>query len=102
MRIIMRDLIATKPLVYAARRLKVGDGFTVRSAQDARVLIALRKAKNHITEIATELPDDPPSTKTGVVPEVSDEPSSAKTSTGSSRRREQRPREAVKKTGAGD
>lgn len=41
----MRDLIATKSLTYATRRLKAGDGFTVRSDRDARVLIALRKAK---------------------------------------------------------
>lgn len=41
----MRDLIAIKPLTYASRRLKVGDGFTARSDRDARVLTALRKAK---------------------------------------------------------
>lgn len=41
----MRDLIATRPLTYATRRLQAGDTFTPRSAKDAKVLIALRKAK---------------------------------------------------------
>ena len=40
----MRDLIASKPLVYNSRRLKPGEGFMVRSLKDARVLVALRKA----------------------------------------------------------
>ncbi len=41
----MRNLIATKPLTYATRRLKAGDGFTTRTDKDARVLIAIRKAR---------------------------------------------------------
>lgn len=41
----MRNLIATKPLTYATRRLKAGDGFTARSDRDARILIAIRKAR---------------------------------------------------------
>lgn len=40
----MHNLIATKPFVYATRRLKAGEGFTVRSGKDARVLVALGKA----------------------------------------------------------
>lgn len=40
----MRNLIATKPFVYATRRLKAGEGFIARSGKDARVLIALGKA----------------------------------------------------------
>lgn len=41
----MRDLIAIKPLTYATRRLKAGEYFTARSDRDARVLVAMRKAK---------------------------------------------------------
>lgn len=40
----MRNLIATKPLVYATRRLKAGEGFIARSSRDARVLVAIGKA----------------------------------------------------------
>jgi hypothetical protein len=40
----MRNLIATKPLVYATRRLRAGETFVARSDKDARVLVALRKA----------------------------------------------------------
>ncbi|SFM00489.1 hypothetical protein SAMN03159423_4860 [Bradyrhizobium sp. NFR13] len=40
----MRNLIATKPFVYATRRLKAGDGFIARSGKDERVLVALGKA----------------------------------------------------------
>lgn len=41
----MRNLIATKSLTYATRRLRAGDGFIVRSDKDAKVLIAIGKAK---------------------------------------------------------
>ena len=41
----MCNLIATKPLTYATRRLKAGDEFTARSVRDARILIAIRKAR---------------------------------------------------------
>jgi len=40
----MRNLIATKPFVYATRRLKAGDGFIARSGKDECVLVALGKA----------------------------------------------------------
>lgn len=40
----MRNLIATKPLTYATRRLRAGEGFVTRSDKDARVLVAIRKA----------------------------------------------------------
>jgi hypothetical protein len=39
----MPDLIATKSLRYATRRLMAGDEFTA-NARDARVLIAIKKA----------------------------------------------------------
>jgi hypothetical protein len=41
----MRNLIAVKALTYATRRLKAGDGFIARSDRDAKVLLALKKAK---------------------------------------------------------
>lgn len=40
----MPNLIATKPLTYATRRLLPGDEFVARN-RDARVLVAIRKAK---------------------------------------------------------
>jgi hypothetical protein len=40
----MARLIATKPMTYATRRLQAGDAFDA-PARDARVLLAIRKAK---------------------------------------------------------
>lgn len=42
----MRQLTAIRPLVYATRRLKPGDDFTVKTNAHARVLIAVRKARS--------------------------------------------------------
>lgn len=41
----MRDLVAVRPLVYASRRLQVGDYFTTRTNNDARILVAIGKAR---------------------------------------------------------
>ncbi|QDZ10529.1 hypothetical protein [Devosia ginsengisoli] len=41
----MRDLVATKSLVYATRRLQAGDYFTTRTHRDAQILVAIGKAK---------------------------------------------------------
>jgi hypothetical protein len=53
----MRNLIATKPLTYNTRRLKAGEGFTVRSDKDARILVALRKARAAPAEVAAKTDD---------------------------------------------
>lgn len=42
----MRNLVATRSLTYATRRLKAGDYFTARSDKDARILVAIRKARS--------------------------------------------------------
>lgn len=55
----MRNLIATKPFVYATRRLKAGEGFIVRSGKDERVLVALGKATRGVPA-AGELVDPEP------------------------------------------
>lgn len=41
----MRNLVAVRPLVYANRRMQVGDYFTTRTHSDARVLVAIGKAR---------------------------------------------------------
>lgn len=41
----MKDLIATSSFVYASRRLLPGQDFTTKTARDARVLIAIGKAR---------------------------------------------------------
>jgi hypothetical protein len=43
------DLIASKAMTYATRRLRAGDTFTARTAADARVLIAVGRAR-HVNE----------------------------------------------------
>ena len=43
----MPQMKATKSLTYGTRRLKADDIFTARTGTDARVLIALKKAKAH-------------------------------------------------------
>lgn len=43
------DLIASKAMTYATRRLQAGDTFTARTAADARVLIAVGRAR-HVNE----------------------------------------------------
>jgi hypothetical protein len=40
----MARLIATKPMTYATRRLQAGDAFEA-PRRDARILLAIRKAK---------------------------------------------------------
>lgn len=40
----MQDLIARKRLRYGARTYEAGERFTARNAQDARLLIAVRRA----------------------------------------------------------
>jgi hypothetical protein len=40
----MRNLIATKSLSYATRRLQAGQGFTANN-RDARILVAIGKAR---------------------------------------------------------
>jgi len=41
----MRELTALRPLVYATRRLKPGEDFTTKTDRDARILIAVGRAK---------------------------------------------------------
>jgi hypothetical protein len=41
----MADLIATKSMTYATRRLRAGDGFEVGNRQHSRALVALGKAR---------------------------------------------------------
>lgn len=40
----IRELIATRSMTYATRRLQAGDGFTAKSDRDAKLLIAIKKA----------------------------------------------------------
>ncbi|GEM_PF-839546 len=42
----MRDMIATKPLVYNSRRLLPGQHFTVKTDRHARLYAALGKARS--------------------------------------------------------
>jgi hypothetical protein len=39
------DLIATRSMTYATRRLRPGDDFVAKTPRDARVLIAIGKAR---------------------------------------------------------
>lgn len=41
----MRDLIATKGFTYGTRRLTAEDPFSARTAEDARLLVALGRAR---------------------------------------------------------
>lgn len=41
----MADLIATKSLQYATRRLMPGDAFTANNERDARILCGIGKAR---------------------------------------------------------
>ncbi len=66
----MRNLIATKPFIYATRRLKAGDGFIARSGKDERVLVALGKATRG--EAAPGAPVEPKREHGGVDPAVRD------------------------------
>jgi hypothetical protein len=66
----MRNLIATKPFVYATRRLKAGEGFIVRSGKDERVLLALGKATRGVP--AAGAPAEPEQDRQEVDPELRD------------------------------
>ena len=54
----MRDLIATRGMTYATRALQAGDPFQA-SNQDARILIAIKKARPATDADGTE-PAAPP------------------------------------------
>lgn len=41
----MTDLIATKSMKYATRRLQAEDRFTVKSKRDARILVGIGNAR---------------------------------------------------------
>ena len=41
----MTDLVATKAMTYATRRLLPGDPFAARTTADARALVAIGKAR---------------------------------------------------------
>lgn len=55
----MIKMRATKPLKYRTRRLLPGDVFEVERRNDARVLMAIRKAEEHV-EIEDSPRDDAP------------------------------------------
>lgn len=66
----MRKMIATKPFVYATRRLKAGEGFIVRSGKDERVLVALGKAARGVP--VADGPVEPKPDRQEVDPSVRD------------------------------
>lgn len=74
----MRDLIALRPLTYASRRLQVGDYFTARTRSDARVLVALGKAKRGPSErVPGKVPPPPPTVIQKVAPAALEQDASA-------------------------
>lgn len=50
----MADLIATKSLQYATRRLMPGDAFTANNERDARILCGIGKARRAPEKAATK------------------------------------------------
>lgn len=48
------QMISLKPHVYAGRPLKAGDTFLARGETDARILIAIGKAKRTVFEVAVQ------------------------------------------------
>lgn len=54
----MAYLIAVKPFVYASRRLLPGQDFITKSERDAKVLIAVGKARAKIEAANAEQPDE--------------------------------------------
>lgn len=48
------QMIALKSQVYAGRPLKAGDPFLARGETDARILIAIGKAKRTVFEVAVQ------------------------------------------------
>lgn len=71
-----KNLIATKPLKYGTRRLMPGDPFEA-SARDARLLIAVKKAREGDARETAELPPIPPALKKKVSTPLVDEPLTA-------------------------
>lgn len=55
----MRNLIATKPLRYATRHLVPGEHFMAKSDRDARILVAIGKAKRSTARAPVKLPPPP-------------------------------------------
>ena len=49
----MPELVATRRLTYATRRLTAGDTFNARSERHARVLVAIKKARRPGVESET-------------------------------------------------
>lgn len=54
----MTYLIAVKPFVYASRRLLPGQDFITKTERDAKVLIAVGKARAKIAAADAEMPDE--------------------------------------------
>lgn len=65
----MPQMKATKSLTYGTRRLKADDIFTARTGADARVLIALKKAKR-FDGVATAKPKPAPAPKRKTAPKT--------------------------------
>lgn len=55
----MTDLVAVKPFRYATRALRPGDDFVAKSRQDARVLVAIGKARRAAVPIEAPVTGDP-------------------------------------------
>jgi hypothetical protein len=56
---ITMKLVALKPLTYNTRRLLPGDSFEARKPSDARVLIAVKKARAAQSRPTTSVPPPP-------------------------------------------